>query len=406
MPQDPNLYGQRPAKRQKKEIPLSSSLDFASQLTSLLSTSNPSASPPAALSAPRSSSSSSSSRPAFGRPRPNKNKDDIFSVKAKRKAASSTDKDGNGGGGGGGSGAAAGGGAGAKLQLKDPRGTEDEKHDLARARRKMEEKARLYTAMKRGDYVAREGEAAPLVDFDRKWAERHPEDETSKTNAYSSSGSDNDDDDDSDGVDGAGREMVEYKDEFGRTRQATRAEVERLERRRQRMALGAAELESMAAKPIKAPERLIFGDVIQSGAFNPEDDTLSKMEDLAAKRDKSPTPPPDTHFDGKAEIRTKGVGFYQFSQDKEVRRGQMEELERERERTEKARREREEQKEKRRREIEERRKKIGERRAEKLAESFLDGLAGEMRTSSTGVEGAEERDGKGKGKGEGGRERE
>ncbi|KAI1472836.1 uncharacterized protein F4812DRAFT_410446 [Daldinia caldariorum] len=377
MPQDPNLYGQRPAKRQKKEIPLSSSLDFASQLTSLLSTST-------STSDPSSSVAASSSTAAFGRPRPNKNKDDIFSVKAKRKAAAPTDKDGSN------SGAA----GGAKLQLKDVRGTEDEKHDLARARRKMEEKARLYAAMKRGDYIAKEGEAAPLVDFDRKWAERHPEGENNNTNnAYSSSGTDNDDDDDE--VD---QEMVEYKDEFGRTRRATRAEVARLDRRRQRMALGAAELESMAAKPVKAPERLIFGDVIQSGAFNPEDDTLSKMADLAAKRDKSPTPPPDTHFDGRAEIRTKGVGFYQFSQEAEVRRGQMEELERERERTERARREREEQKDRRRREIEERRKKIGERRAEKLAESFLDGLAGEMSASSTGVEGEGKGQEKGKGK--------
>ncbi|KAI8957167.1 hypothetical protein F5Y11DRAFT_340691 [Daldinia sp. FL1419] len=356
MPQDPNLYGQRPAKRQKKEIPLSSSLDFASQLTSLLSTSgsNP--------------SSASSSTAAFGRARPSKNKDDIFSVKAKRKAAPSPEKD----------------GGGAKLQLKEVRGTEDEKQELARARRKMEEKARLYAAMKRGDYIAKEGEAAPLVDFDRKWAERQPED-AENNNAYSSSGTDDSDDDDE--VD---QEMVEFKDEFGRTRRATRAEVARYERRTQRSALGAAELESMAAKPIKAPERLIYGDVIQSGAFNPEDDTLDKMEDLAAKRDKSPTPPPDTHFDGKAEIRTKGVGFYQFSQDRNVRTAEMDALEKERENTERVRREREEQREKRKREIEERRRRIGEKRAEKMAESFLDGLAGEMGSTANG---------KGKGKG-------
>ncbi|KAI1416569.1 hypothetical protein F5Y13DRAFT_154267 [Hypoxylon sp. FL1857] len=369
MPQDPNLYGQRPAKRQKKEIPLSSSLDFASQLTSLLSTSG-------------SAPSASSSTVASGRPRPSK-KDDIFSVKAKRKAGSSTpddrsnskhgesrdrDRDGK---------------DGAKLTLKDVRGTEEEKQDLARARRKMEEKARLYAAMKRGDYIAKEGEAAPLVDFDRKWAEAHPEDDHDP-NRYSSSGTDDESDD-------AGDELVEYKDEFGRTRRGTRAEMLRLERRKQRSALGAAELESMAAKPIKAPERLIFGDVIQSAAFNPEDDTLHKMEDLAAKRDKEPTPPPDTHFDGGAEIRTKGVGFYQFSREEERRRQEMQALARERENTERVRKEREEAREKRRREIEERRKKIGAKRAEKLAESFLDGLAGEIGTASSGGSGDKEK---------------
>ncbi|KAI1380343.1 hypothetical protein F4677DRAFT_406507 [Hypoxylon crocopeplum] len=380
MPQDPNLYGQRPAKRQKKEIPLSSSLDFASQLTSILS--NP------------SSSSSSAATP--GRARPSKTRDDIFSVKAKRKAGSSTaaavDQD------DGRSSSTGGNGGnnrkdGAKIQLKEVRGTEEEKQVFARARRKMEEKARLYAAMKRGDYIAKDGETAPLVDFDRKWAEKHTEDGDENKNGFSSSGSDNDSDED----DRAGQEMIEFKDEFGRTRRATRAEVERLERRRHRSALGAAELEVMAAKPIKAPERLIYGDVIQSAAFNPEDDTLSKMEDLAARRDKDPTPPPDTHFDGGAEIRTKGVGFYQFSRDEGSRKSEMDALDRERDNTERVRREREEAREKRRREIEERRKKIGAKRAERLAENFLDGLAGEFGGASSGI--GREKDSEDKGKG-------
>ncbi|KAI1402715.1 hypothetical protein F4819DRAFT_453677 [Hypoxylon fuscum] len=352
MPQDPNLYGQRPAKRQKKEIPLSSSLDFTSQLTSLLSTS--------------SNPSSSSAVP--GRARPSK-KDDIFSVKAKRKAGSSTtataaDSKGNGGS-----------SKDGKIQLKEVRGTEEEKQNLARARRKMEEKARLYAAMKRGDYIAKDGETAPLVDFDRKWAEKHP-DEEDDDNGYSSSGTDNESDAE------AQQETIEFKDEFGRTRRGTRAEMERLQRRSQRAALGAAELEHMAAKPVKAPERLIYGDVIQSAAFNPEDDTARKMQDLADKRDREPTPPPDTHFDGGAEIRTKGVGFYQFSRDEDRRKEEMAALGKERDNTEQVRREREALREKRRREIEERRAKIGKKRADKLAESFLDGLAGEMGTAA------------------------
>ncbi|KAI2610149.1 uncharacterized protein GGS25DRAFT_487731 [Hypoxylon fragiforme] len=356
MPQDPNLYGQRPSKRQKKEIPLSSSLDFTSQLSSLLSTS-------------ASNSASPSSVATSGRLRPSKNKDDIFSVKAKRKAGASApgrdgddnrsrnrnSKD------------------GAKISLKDVRGTEEEKQDHARARRKMEEKARLYAAMKRGDYIAKEGETAPLVDFDRKWAETHPGNGDAPHQDNSSSGSDNDSDEEE-----ADNEMVEFKDEFGRTRRATRTEALRLERQRHRSALGAAELESMAAKPTRAPERLIFGDVIQSAAFNPEHDTLDRMADLAAKRDKEPTPPPDTHFDGAAEIRTKGVGFYQFSQDSAARREEMQNLSRERETTERVRRDREKAREDRRREIEERRRRIGAKRAEKMAENFLDGLAGAM----------------------------
>ncbi|KAI1455054.1 hypothetical protein F4805DRAFT_437297 [Annulohypoxylon moriforme] len=386
MPQDPNLYGQRPAKRQKKEIPLSSSLDFASQLTSLLSTS---ASDPA---------SASSSTVAAGRARPSKNKDDIFSVKAKRKpgsAAAKADEDSRHGRG------SSRDRDGAKISLKEIRGTEEEKQDQARARRKMEEKARLYAAMKRGDYIAKEGEAAPLVDFDRKWAEKHPEDDPDNNNNgnYSSSGTDDSDDDDNESKE----ELIEYKDEFGRTRHATRAEITRLQRRRQRIELGATELEAMAAKPTKAPTNLIFGDVIQSAAFDPEDATYAKMESLAARRDKEPTPPPDTHFDGKAEIRTKGVGFYQFSSDEKARRAEMEGLEREREATERVRREREEARRKRVREIEERRAKIGAKRAEKMAESFLDGLAEKWGSAGVAGEGS---GGKGEGAEDGGKGKE
>jgi hypothetical protein len=307
-----------------------------------------------------------------------KPRDDIFSsVKAKRKPDSSSSRTD-----GGSARKSDGSSQSGQIRLKHVHNTEEEKQDFARARRKMEEKARLYAAMKRGDYVAKENEAAPLVDFDRKWAERHPEDDPN-SNRYSSSGSDNassdDDDDDDDNTAGmAAREMIEYKDEFGRTRTGTRAEVQRLQRRAARSQLGATELEAMAAVPLSQPQNLIFGDAIQTEAFNPEAATLDAMAALAARRDKEPTPPPDAHFDGSAEIRTKGTGFYQFSRDEAARVEEMENLKAERENTERVRRGREAEKEKRRREIEERRRKIGARRAEKLAENFLEGLAGEM----------------------------
>ncbi|KAI1124235.1 hypothetical protein F5Y10DRAFT_249912 [Nemania abortiva] len=373
MPQDPNLYGQRPAKKQKREIPLSSSLAFTSQLSSLISA-------PTAASSSSPSGGGGGGSSSSGRPRPSKTKNDIFSsVKAKLKPTNPDEpskSDGSGDGG--------------KIRLKHVHGTEEEKQDFARARRKMEEKARLYAAMKRGDYIAKENEAAPLVDFDRKWAERHPEDDD--PDRYSSSGSDNESSDD-DGGGGAGTEIVEYQDEFGRTRTGTRAEVQRLQRRAARSALGAAELDAMAALPTAQPQNLIFGDAIQTAAFNPEASTLDAMAALAAKRDREPTPPPDTHFDGRAEIRTKGTGFYQFSHEEEARAKEMANLKAERENTERVRREREVEKERRRREIEERRRKIGARRAEKLADNFLEGLAGEMGIASTAAGGSSQASG-------------
>ncbi|KAF9761027.1 hypothetical protein IL306_004011 [Fusarium sp. DS 682] len=320
MPQDPNLYGQRPVKKQKRDATLTSSLDFTAQLTSLMS-------------------NNSSGAASAGRARPRKEgKEDIFKgTKPKRSKESNGSK---------------------KLELKEIAGTGEETQELARARRRMEEKARLYAAMKRGDYVPKENEAAPLIDFDRKWAEGEEGKEDNETSSDEGEAEDS-------------GEMVEYEDEFGRLRKVTKAEKDRLERRARRGLLGAEELERMSARPA-APSNLIIGDAIQSMAFNPDDP--EKMEELARKRDRSATPPPAQHYDADWEIRTKGTGFFKFSKDEETRTAEMEGLAEERRKTEEQRRAREEQKEARRREIEKRREDMAARRAKKQADSFLDKL--------------------------------
>lgn len=325
MPQDPNLYGQRPSKKQKRDTTLSSSLDFTAQLTSLMS-------------------NTSSSGTTSGRPRPSKErKDGIFQgSKQKRKETPKNE-------------------ASNKLELKEVAGTEEETKELARAKRRMEEKARLYAAMKRGDYVPKENEAAPLVDFDRKWTENQEDGKDS----YSTSSDDDDSGDEKE-------EMVEYEDEFGRVRQVTKSEKERFERRERRGLLGAEELERMSARP-SAPKNLIYGDAVQAMAFNPDDP--DKMEELARRRDRSATPPELKHYDADWEIRTKGTGFYKFSQDEEARMVEMKALEEERLKTDEQRKAREDQKEKRKQEIEQRRRDMAERRAKRQADSFLDGLA-------------------------------
>ena len=157
----------------------------------------------------------------------------------------------------------------------------------------MEEKARLYAAMKRGD--VEDVEERYTVDFDRKWAESHNPER------------------DDDGEDGAGsedeeedREVVEFTDEFGRTRTGTRAEAARI----QRMQNSRAELESdrFTAHPA-APANVIRGDTIQHEAFNPDAPVAHQMEELARKRDKSLTPPPEEHFDSTKEVRRQRNGI-------------------------------------------------------------------------------------------------
>jgi hypothetical protein len=335
MPQDRDLYGRPPPKKQKKEISLSNSLDFTANLTSLLS-------------AGSSSGAATSATTTAARPRPSKLKGELAGAKVKRKLGSETRPDN-------------------KLVLKDVFGTEDDKAELARGRRKMEEKARLYAAMKRGDYIAKDGEAAPLVDFDRKWAEKHLDGER----PGSSSGSDYGNGDDDEADDGVDTEQIEYTDEFGRLRRGTRADKERMERRLARGLSSTAELERMSARP-KAPDKLIYGDAVQVNAF--ATDNIDAMEALARKRDRSATPPNATHFDASAEIRTKGVGFYAFSKDEAERQNEMQNLEEERKRTERERQDREEAKDARRKEVERRRQELVQRRAKKEADSFLDDL--------------------------------
>lgn len=401
MPQDPNLYGQRAPKRQKKETALPSSLAFTAELSSLISTSRTPAS---------TSTSASTSRTGTARPRPSKSKtDDIFAgVRAKRKAErQERDRDDG------------------KLVLKEVATTEEEKNALIAARRRMEEKARLYAAMKRGDYVPKEGDAAPLVDFDRKWAEAQQAQEDKKENGAapgSTSSSSDDDEEEELSDDNIDREIITFLDDLGRTRTGTRADRLRMERRLRARAHGAAELEHMSARPAApAPERLILGDAVQTAAFRAADGD-DAMARLAARRDRSPTPPPAVHYDAGREIRTKGVGFFRFSRDEAARAAEMESLARERAATERAREQQQQagdagtsgaevgaqsgggkesraaaarrrEVEERRRLIEERRRAAGEKRARKMADTFLEGLAVDLGSGG---------DGRGKDEAEGG----
>ncbi|KAL8992468.1 MAG: hypothetical protein Q9169_007084, partial [Polycauliona sp. 2 TL-2023] len=345
MSSKPLLYGaprSNAGLKSSKEVPVSStSLAFTSQLSSLLA---------------QSSSSTAHSASTSGRARPSKTKEDIFkshNKNTKKRAAADISAE----------------SAEGSAQRQDVGGIDPS--DLHRSKRKMEEKARLYAAMKRGDYVpptGRDGgfsssknlEELALVDFDRKWADAQDgkDDQTTankhNNNDDTSSGEDDDDDDDNDHDEGE-QQMVTYEDEFGRLRPCTLKERDRYLARRNAASYTESQLSSFAARP-SAPSSLLHGDVIQSSAFNPDTTISAQMDALARKRDRSLTPPEQTHYDATKEIRSKGVGFYQFSKDEESRRREMGELEGMREGTERGRREGEERREARRREVEERRR--------------------------------------------------
>jgi hypothetical protein len=339
-----SLYGAaRPRKLKGSEISASNSMSFTTQLSSLIAT-----------------ASTQRGRPAAGAASARTKKDDIFAThnrNAKKRALKDLeDRDGSDGGDGG----------LAQKHSTSGGGVDDE--TWRRAKRRLEDKARLYAAMKRGE--VEDADERYAVDFDRKWAEAQERGEGD------GAAEQDDDDDDDDGGDDE-EIMVEYEDEFGRTRRGTRAEAAREERRRKQASDLAAEPDRFSARP-RMPEQIIYGDAIQAAAFNPDRDAAERMAELAAKRDRPATPPPDEHFDSRREIRTKGVGFFQFSADGEERKRQMEELERERVETERRRADVAGRREERRREVEARKKAIAEKRGKARADRFLDGLLGEV----------------------------
>ncbi|GFF97077.1 uncharacterized protein C140.04 [Aspergillus udagawae] len=352
---NPSLYGiprhsQKPSSQ--STAPSASTLAFTTQLSSLITKGTES--------------------PARGRPRPSKSsKSDIFAVHnkgaQKRAAADLRDADDE-----------------TSVRQIHKRTADIGAVDAAtlhRSKRRLEEKARMYEDLKGGLYLAgdsddeadtnvggddylarlRRKEKEGLVDFDRKWADAQ------RARASDDSNSDGEDGEEAD--DNAS--IVSYEDELGRTRRGTRAEAARA-------ALAKAQESGEGQGPERwrpaRPEKLIYGAAVQAEAFNPSSFAAEQMASLAARRDRSPTPPEETHYDADAEVRNRGTAFYAFAKDEETRRKQMEELMSAREETQREREARQARRAERQRVKEERRRQIEELRTKRRAETFLAGL--------------------------------
>ncbi|KAG2209330.1 hypothetical protein INT46_000543 [Mucor plumbeus] len=179
---------------------------------------------------------------------------------------------------------------------------------LQRSREQLEKKARLYEAMQSGEFNVDEmdDEKMPLVDFDRKYfqereLEKQKEEAASENKRKKRKQNEKDGDDDND-------PWVEFEDEFGRTRIVRRSELPSTHQQ----------------------QRYSDSD------YDSEDDEnhayLQKQQRYEAA-DRSNM----NHFEADREIRTKGVGFYQFSKDEQERRAQLDKLNRLRAETENAR---------------------------------------------------------------------
>ncbi|CAK7563989.1 MAG: hypothetical protein SEPTF4163_001872 [Sporothrix epigloea] len=353
MPQDPELYGKRPAKRKKTELGLSNTLDFTAHMQSLIK-----AKPTASLSKSCAKSSSASHQLSFSPIRKRSKTVEDANEKKGWKASKSNS-------------------TWAKPPVQGSADAELSAHEREKIRQNMAIKARRYAQMQRGDYIPREGELPSLVDFDRKWAEKRRDGEASESERPSSSEEDSDSDSDSENKDendaSAAKEMVEYVDEFGRTRTVSKARRERDLRREERAARTAQDLEDMRARPVPPPDasRLLYGNVIQTEAIEAAvDRPVEWSKQGEDEKDVAPT-----HYRAQDDVRTRGAAFYAFATDDEkAREAQMQALADERIKTETARAARSAQLDARKQEMAARRAALAERKAKKQADSFLDGL--------------------------------
>ena len=273
--------------------------------------------------------------------------------------------------------------------------------ELARSKRKMEEKTKLYNALKKGKNVggghilpprnkrlgiggATDDGEGRLVDFDRKWADEgsgsssdddasDDDDDDDDDDDNSDSDDDDDDDDDGDKERRGGpnkNEMVEYTDEFGRTRTAPKSVAEKHVRKIKR------EQQSRDRQGSPNPN-LIYGPIIQTHAFTTAQ--FSSLPSEIPKPESLHKPgSEENHYDASAEIRTKGVGFYAFSQDSEARKKEMDDLEKLRQATEAERTRKEEGRKRKRGEVERRKEEVRRRRREMVGGKWLEGFMGEL----------------------------
>ncbi|KAH9902782.1 hypothetical protein C8Q73DRAFT_634712 [Cubamyces lactineus] len=189
------------------------------------------------------------------------------------------------------------------------------KPTLESARAILERKARVYDKLRKGKSGGLDDKqyGALLVDFEQKGIDPH----------YSS---------DSDDVDESltvpvppeGEEddpIMEYLDEYGRTRTARRSEIPR-----ERLPRPEEDEEDFDPYVIHNP-------VDHFPVYQQSEERAEEIKRRLAEESK----PPTIHYDASREVRAKGAGFYQFSADEETRRKQMEELRKAREETQKTR---------------------------------------------------------------------
>ncbi|XP_042535864.1 coiled-coil domain-containing protein 174 [Dipodomys spectabilis] len=238
----------------------------------------------------------------------------------------------------------------------------EEQKTLDKAREKLEEKAKLYEKMTKGDFIDEEVEDMYLVDFTQKIIDRRREMEAFGVDRESLKGIERDDDEDGDNLperdipppQDPSEEWVDYVDSLGRSRRCMRKDL---------------------------PDLLEMDKNLQGRLFvSPANEKTLLSEDMRKElqrqqweeeeREALKKPVGPVHYEDirENEARQLGVGYFAFAQDKELRNKQMKTLEMLREQTTDQRTKRENIKEKRKAMLEARLSKLRQKKMKKSKE--------------------------------------
>lgn len=251
---------------------------------------------------------------------------------------------------------------------KDAEQLAEEQVSLDAARRKLEEKARLYEQMTKGDFPDEETEALYLVDFTQKIIDKNRETLTQKEKEDEDKASlspipppQNPDE-----------EWVDYIDALGRSRRCMKKDLPSFVKMDQ----------DLKGKGIVLNDKTLLSEDMRRDLQRQE---WEREEEEAMKRPVGPIHYEDIRAQ---EARELGVGYFAFSQDQEQRRKQRETLDMLRDQTTDQRTKRERLKEKRNAILQARLAKVRQR---KMKKAKLDGTEGDEQKEEENL-GEEEED--------------
>ncbi|XP_019289195.1 coiled-coil domain-containing protein 174 [Panthera pardus] len=243
---------------------------------------------------------------------------------------------------------------------KDAEQKIEEQKTLDKAREKLEEKAKLYEKMTKGDFIDEEAEDMYLVDFTQKIIDKHKEMEVFGANRDCRKAGERDDDEenlsekDIPPPQDPGEEWVDYVDSLGRSRRCMKKDL---------------------------PDLLEMDKNLQGRLFvSPANEKTLLSEDMRKElqrqqweeeeREALKRPMGPIHYEDirENEARQLGVGYFAFARDKELRNKQMKTLEMLREQTTDQRTKRENIKEKRKAMLEARLAKLRQKKMKKSKE--------------------------------------